>query len=286
MRKVCFFHAGCPDGFGAAWAVWQAWGDDARYQPIGHDEVIAAEQHVGDTVAFVDIAPPNPSMRELARAVDRLIVLDHHVSSRDRFTRDPRLAAELEAQGHEIHFDLTRSGAVLAWRHFHRAPVPRLLEYVQDQDLWNWKLPRSEEVNAAIGTYEREFGVWEDLAKRSAEDLASEGAPLVRAARIDVLRAAQTAHSVWIGDEQIEAVNATSNRSAIGHELSSRAVFGKPWGLVYRIRGDRVDGTLYSIGDVDVTEQAVALGGGGHRNAAGFSIPIERWLHEFLRSEA
>ena len=31
MKKLCFYHAGCPDGFGAAWAVRQAWGEDAWY---------------------------------------------------------------------------------------------------------------------------------------------------------------------------------------------------------------------------------------------------------------
>ena len=38
MERACIFHAGCPDGFGAAWAVWRAWGDGARYVPRGHDD--------------------------------------------------------------------------------------------------------------------------------------------------------------------------------------------------------------------------------------------------------
>ena len=39
MRKTCFYHAGCPDGFGAAYAVWRAWGDTGRYVGRGHDEL-------------------------------------------------------------------------------------------------------------------------------------------------------------------------------------------------------------------------------------------------------
>ena len=42
MRPVCFFHAGCPDGFGAAWAVWRAWGRRGRYLPRGHDDHLDA----------------------------------------------------------------------------------------------------------------------------------------------------------------------------------------------------------------------------------------------------
>jgi len=53
---------------------------------------------------------------------------------------------------------MQHSGAVLAWQYFMpNEPVPDLLRYVEDQDLWNWKLPHSDAVNAAIATY-RELG--------------------------------------------------------------------------------------------------------------------------------
>ena len=63
-----------------------------------------------------------------------------------------------------------------------------LLRYVEDQDLWNWKLPGSEEVNAAILSYPRRFDVWNELLERSVEDLAAEGAPIVRANQMEVER--------------------------------------------------------------------------------------------------
>ena len=63
MRRVCFFHAGCPDGFGAAWAVRQAWGDDATYMPRGHEDRLAAGEMRGAEVAFVDIVPTNEELR-------------------------------------------------------------------------------------------------------------------------------------------------------------------------------------------------------------------------------
>ena len=85
-----------------------------------------------------------------------------------------------------------------------------------------------------------------------------------------------------IGAERIEAVNSTTNRANVGHELALRKAFGPERGCVYRIVGDRVHATLYSVGDVDVAAVASSLGGGGHKNAAGFSVPLERWLHEFL----
>jgi hypothetical protein len=282
MRKVCLYHAGCPDGFGAAWAVWRAWGDDAEYRPIGHDEPLDVASFEGAEVVFVDIFTRTATLRALGDHADHVLVLDHHVTSRDRFHADPELENDLRAGGHRVHFDLSHSGAVLAWHHFHDGDVPTLLEYVEDQDLWNWKLPDSEAVNAALGSHPRTFETWDDLIARPIESLVAEGQPLVRQARIDVARAVKKAHPITVAGKRVEAVNSTAHRSAIGHALSERAAYGEPWGCVYRVSGSRVDATLYSIGELDVSTVAVSLGGGGHRNAAGFSVRLERWLAEFL----
>ena len=283
MQRLCYFHAGCPDGFGAAWAVWRAWGENARYVPRGHEDRLDARRHVGARVVFVDIAPSNDTLRQLADTALQVVVLDHHVTSRDRYERGPELRRQIDASDHLVRFDLDHSGAVLAWQHFHpdREP-PDLLRYVEDQDLWNWKLPHSEEVNAAIGSLPREFEVWDELDAGGIEPLIREGGPIVRAQRIEVERSLQGAHPVRLGADTAEAVNAGHHRSSIGHELAKRRAHGRPWGVVYRLTGSRVDVSIYSIGDLDVSRVAASHGGGGHRNAAGFSVPLKVWLDRFL----
>ncbi|MGI9591013.1 MAG: hypothetical protein ACR2P8_06565 [Myxococcota bacterium] len=283
MRRFCFFHAGCPDGFGAVWSVWRAWGDDGRYVARGHDDPLDGTRHEGDLVVFADIAPPNPALVDLAELAGKLVVLDHHVSARDRYRSHPEAENLVAAGDHTVHFDLDHSGAILAWNHFHPdEPPPDLLRYVEDQDLWSWKLPRSEEVNAAIGSYPHDFHVWEKLAARPIEQLADEGTPIVRANRMEVERALHNAHTVTIGKDRIEAVNARFQRAPIGHELAKRASYGKAWGIVYRVQGQRVDASIYSIGDLDVSKVAERFGGGGHRNASGFSIALDRWRDDFV----
>jgi len=283
VRQVCFYHAGCPDGFGAAWAVAQAWDGGGEFLPRGHDDGLRAAAYAGAFVVFVDIAPPPEAARALGETAARLVVLDHHVSARERFAADPTLENALAAQGHQVHFDLSHSGAILAWQHFHGdAAPPPLLRYVEDQDLWSWKLPGSEEVNAAIGSYPRRFEVWDALARRPVEELAAEGAPIVRAHRMEVERALQNAHPIALGTLRVEAVNARVQRSAIGHELAKRAAFGVPCGAVYRLTGERVDISLYSVGDFDVARLAARYGGGGHRNAGGFSVDLAAWMADFL----
>ncbi len=283
MRKVCIYHAGCPDGFGSAWAAWRAWGDEASYVARGHDDPLRPEQYEDAWVVFADIAPPLVEARPLADRVGHLVVLDHHVSALNQFEEDPRLLADLRGSGHEVRFDLGHSGAVLTWQHFHpEETLPPLLAYVQDQDLWNWALPDSREVNAAIGSYERSFEAWEAMATRPIEELVAEGRSLVRAQRIEVERSLHGAHPVSLGSLRVEAVNAREHRALIGHELAERARFGSPCGVVYRMTGTRVDVSVYSIGDFDVAEIAGRFGGGGHRNAAGFSVQLEAWLAKFV----
>ncbi len=234
-------------------------------------------------VAFVDIAPATDELRELAGVAEQVLVLDHHVTARDRLLSDSAFVNELESEGHLLHFDLGHSGAVLAWNHFHPdEPIPDLLRYVEDQDLWNWALPDSDAVNAAIASYPREFEVWDGLADEKIEALIKQGKPILRANRIEVERRLDHAKPLALGTRRIEAINASVNRAQLGHELSKRAQYGEQWGIVYRVEGTEVFATIYSIGDLDVSKIALEYGGGGHRNASGFRVSLERWLKDFV----
>ncbi len=283
MKRACIYHAGCPDGFGAAWSVWKSWDGDGDFVARGHEDRVKPEAFEDSLVAFVDIAPRNDELRDLAEFASRIVVLDHHVTARARYESDPSLGRELARDGHEILFDMSHSGAVLSWQYFNPdAAVPELLRYVEDQDLWAWALPDSDAVNAAIASYPRTFEAWSQLADRPIAELVAEGTPIVRANRVEVERIVRHAAPLAIGARRVESVNSATNRSAIGHALAERKAYGEQWGCVYRIDGDRVHATLYSIGDFDVSEIATGLDGGGHKNAAGFTVSLQDWVRDFV----
>ncbi|MFI5305659.1 MAG: phosphoesterase, partial [Nitrospiria bacterium] len=51
--------------------------------------------------------------------------------------------------------------AYLAWEFFYPAlPVPKMILYIQDKDLWKWKLPMSREVSAALHAESYDFRKW------------------------------------------------------------------------------------------------------------------------------
>ena len=234
-------------------------------------------------MTYVDITPSNDELRAVGEVAAEVVVLDHHISSRDRYQEDIGLVNAMEALGHRIIFDMDHSGAVLTWKHcFPSDPVPELLLYIQDRDLWQWRLPLSREVTAALDSYPRDYATWDGLAERPTQELAREGEPILRANRVEVERLLQNATPVEIDGQRMEAVNASNLRSSVGHELAKRSAHGVPIGCVYRSVGDRIYATLYSIGEFDVASLATGYGGGGHRNAAGFSVPMREWLEEFL----
>jgi len=215
MKRACIYHGGCPDGFGAAWATWRAWEGEGKFIARGHDDRVRGEDFEDSLVAFVDIAPDNDELRELVEHAAQVIILDHHVTSKKRFEADLALGNELTREGHVAHFDMGHSGAMLAWQYFMPdEPAPDLLRYVEDQDIWTWKLPGSEEVNAAIDSYPHDFEVWSAMARRPVEELEREGASIVRANRQAVERSLRRASTLAIGSRRIEAVNSANNRSA------------------------------------------------------------------------
>lgn len=65
--------------------------------------------------------------------------------------------------------------------------------------------------------------------------------------------------------------------SDVGHELSTQSgTFGLCWTLSQT--GLIAKCSLRSNGDYDVSTIAKVFGGGGHRNAAGFEVPIQTLL--------
>ena len=60
--------------------------------------------------------------------------------------------------------------------------------------------------------------------------------------------------------------------SEVGHELANKSEsFGMIW---YLGEENKAKVSLRSNGDYDVSAIAKCFGGGGHRNAAGFSVDI------------
>ena len=148
MKKYVLYHGNCPDGLGAALAAHMALGGKAECIPVNYGKPIPKIED-GAEVYIVDFSYPRADLVALA-ARTTLRVLDHHAT------------AEKDLDGLPFcTFDIARSGAVMAWQYFFRdKATPMFFRYLQDRDLWQFKLPQSREVSAALGSYPFDLKVW------------------------------------------------------------------------------------------------------------------------------
>lgn len=257
------YHADCADGFGAAWALWKKY-PDARYIPVKHGQP-PPQGLDGAHVMMVDFSYRREVIEQLAQSAASLLILDHHVTAQAALAGLPY-----------AYFDVKKSGAVLAWEWAHADPIPWLLQYVQDKDLWEWRLPHSREMNAALASYPFDFQVWEGLTQ---DVLEMEGRAILRRERSLIDKIVEESVLVEFEGETVPAVYSPVMTSQIGERLCQ----GFPFCLIWHERdGLRYFSLRSKPGTADVSALASRYGGGGHVNAAGFSRPIDSQASDIL----
>jgi len=94
MKKMCIYHGNCADGFGAAWVVRKALGDDVEFVPGVYGQ--EPPDVTGKDVVIVDFSYKYDVLRALAVAANSIIVLDHHKSAADDLVRFEQFHAGVE----------------------------------------------------------------------------------------------------------------------------------------------------------------------------------------------
>lgn len=275
-KPYVIYHSPCPDGFGAAYAAWRYFGDEARYIGLNYSDA-APELRAGADVYMLDFSFSAAIIEELATRHPKVVVVDHHKGSNVELQK-------VTAPNVEIVFDNDHSGAYLAWKYFHpEASMPVLIPYIEDGDLYTWKLYQSRQINEALRTYPMSFDVWHDLMTgESLGALAREGYGIRRYIESRMLSLCNDARAANIGGHIVPVVNAPYFlASELGNYLVNKYPKA-PFAATYRDRGDgRRDWSLRSLDDrLDVNAVAREIGiGGGHRNAAGMS---EQWHRQHV----
>lgn len=272
MKEVVLYHANCPDGFGAAYAAWTVLGDSATYLPVQYGQLPPGEAMTSDRLYILDFSYDRETILGLVGFNGRgVTIIDHHKTARTELEG-------LESPGLEVIFDLEKSGAVLAWEYFHpNEEIPDLLRYVQDRDLWRWKLPLSRQASAALGSLPKDFQVW-DFWKMALDSPGSEmaqrffqrGVAILDDHQIHVESLAAKAHWVEIAGYRVPVVNSPLFQSEIGEELCRLHPEAPFAAVFFCIDQEKEVWTLRSRGGFDVSQIATLFDGGGHVAASGF----------------
>jgi hypothetical protein len=269
------YHSGCPDGFGAAWVFHKKFGPQYKglsdhhfkFIPVKYGAEPPWEELKADStpIYIVDFSYSRGIIAEM-RTMALVTVIDHHKTAKE----------ELEGLPGVI-FDMTKSGCVLAWEFcFPDQPIPRMLEYIQDRDLWRFKLGNSRAVNAYIFAEDYDFGRWDKLSLHIESNIAfdmvvSHGEAMLRSQeKRNESIAAQAQLMCFHAMNDIPVVNCPlPGTSEVLHMLIKK--HSAPFAVGYCDRADwKRQWGLRGDGSVDVAAIAEHYGGGGHHDSAGF----------------
>lgn len=278
MKKtVILYHAesNCPDGFGAAYAAWKKFGDDATYVPLSRGDVPPYEAVEGADAYFLDFCYPQEIMDEFVKRADSLTMLDHHQGIENVIRTMPTFV-----------FDANRSGAGIAWDYFHPGvPRPKLIDYIEDDDIYRFALPDTRAfLTYIMTTFPFSFTQWDEIARKLDDEKEREGVLHTARSYLEYfykLAEMSIEKAKLVSFEGYEVYFANVHplknlKSYVGNELAKKhppfalVVSAHPLGYGVSIRS--------AGGGVDVAKIAQKYGGNGHRESAGFSVPADKPL--------
>jgi oligoribonuclease NrnB/cAMP/cGMP phosphodiesterase (DHH superfamily) len=233
-------------------------------KPVPFDKITK-----GASVWIVDFSISPEDMKKLLDITPNVTWIDHHKSAIERYK---------DWDGPEIKGirEIGKSGCLLTWEYLHHtAPAPDWVAFVDDYDIWAFKYG-DDTRNFYFGVMTEDVRpgpdcIWERLwdEEEYAYDIVNAG----RAIRkfISNMYNDQLDHAYGITyDGLMCLVLNTPNRGSgvFGDMINSYDMC-----MSYFWNGKQWQIGLYSIrDDVDCSKQAMKLGGGGHKGAAGAHV--------------
>jgi len=277
---VLITHKNCMDGTGAALAVIKYCDDRGLQRPI-----IMPMQY-GDKLDMALLADHNILMTDFSFDRDTLVKLEY--VSHNLFIIDHHSSAEKELDGLDYcYFDMDHSGASLTWLLLHNE-VPELIAYIEDRDLWNWKLAKSKEVSAAlnlIGT--EEYDKLLTCVSQQAtcvSQLMQKGQAIVeyQEGKVDSVKKKLIKNEIRLVEFEGYLVPMFNNShliSEVGNMMSKE----HPFSIQYFITMDEIVFSFRSNNDIDLTTLTIPK---GHPNAAGRGFKLNDIdLNKILNAE-
>ena len=271
MDPLIIYHGNCPDGNGAAMVAYKYFGEGAEYRPAIYGDLPPSDDEIlNRRVYLIDFSFPRKEIERMYKITgEKLTVIDHHQTAQ----------ADLEGLGYTV-FNMNHCGAYLAWEFFFPTlPVPKMIHYIQDKDLWKWNLPVSREVSAALHAEGFDFRKWLFILEnwdREESHLIANGKAILKVVNEFVNAMVNTAEMIELDGIKTLAVNASVLHS---EALSELLKIKPPMGVGWVWEGNRqvYQVSLRSTGDFDVSKIAKKYGGGGHKNSAGFICAELPW---------
>lgn len=310
---LVIYHHPCLDGIAAAWVVWKFFAGAVELYPSAYGKEPPLELIRDRQVYIVDFSYKAPVMKRIIDLAKRTIVLDHHKTAKNDLAeisggvpvvienfkeRDEYWAQHRTENGTEIFyikFDMNESGASLAWKYFFpNEPLPRALEVIKQGDIYQFTEDKDYIITLKgwMMRYPLTVESIDEIVNKLklGINIYDEAVAIKRAYDRQVEEIVDTAFPIQIDEFEVPCANCPGfMASAVAGKLSARAAIEgtsdyagiKPaFGISYfQVNANQFQFSLRSSDkQEDVSEIAKRFGGGGHRNAAGFTIASDKIL--------
>lgn len=287
---LVFYHANCADGFTARCIAQLNCGTaNVSYTPIQYEGPQMSDAiKPRDQVTYLDYTPPADILQHLIADMNcRVLVIDHHATAQ-------RIHEEKLVPWESV-FDVTKSGAGLAWEYFFPdQPMPLHVRLVQSRDLgYAWAPEHIGSLFAdqllsyhafIMRCLPRTFEAWKEYFWDADAIVAAQkiGIDLVAQDRAMIEAAAPLSFSLNLDGYTVpafigfpyslvsEGLNYLLNRYPEAPFAANVYPDTKTGRMIYSLRG----ANRAHVGEVarrlDPPRDGYT-GGGGHPNAAGFS---------------
>ncbi|CAA7013856.1 unnamed protein product [Microthlaspi erraticum] len=320
QKKVAvLYHYPCHDGVFAALAahlylsaksIPSLFFPNTVYSPITINQLPLQEiSHL----YLLDFTGPPGFVHQVSPKLEHVVILDHHKTAIET------LGDDVSSNVTKV-LDVERSGATIAYDYFTQKLIEeeeescssrevmndfkrmrRVFEYIEDADIWKWKLPESKAFHSGIldlgieYDYNKNQSLFEELLSLDHESVINRGRESLCRKRKLIQEALEKSYEIVLGGEEefgrCLAVNGdeiAELRSELGNQLAEKSKNLKLRGVgavVYRVPEledeTKVKISLRSVGEEeDTTVVSQRFGGGGHRNASSFllsSVEFEQW---------
>lgn len=290
MKPLVIYHGNCADGFSAAWCFH-------HYRKDGYDFHAGVygkppPDVTGRIVYLVDFSYKKGVVQEMCEQAELVVLIDHHKTAIDDLVALTDTGPAVAKDNFAWYVDTDRSGAMLAWDYLFNIDLrtnntiiptdpkykepPLLLEYIQDRDLWKFKMQRSREISAAVFSYEYTFEQWDKLMLgTSLVSMWAAGEAIERKHRKDIKELLNVCmYYDWIAGYHIPMANMPYTMASDAcHILATEWKDGSMFAATYYdTKTHRVFSLRSTPEGMDVAKIAERFGGGGHEHASGFKI--------------
>jgi oligoribonuclease NrnB/cAMP/cGMP phosphodiesterase (DHH superfamily) len=268
---VCLYHANCTDGSASAAVIKHKY-PKARCHPVSHGDSLDVDV-TGKKVFIVDFSYPAQMLEALKSKAKEVHWYDHHVTS-----------LPIQKQVGWGVINLQESGASLTWKQeYPDRPLPKILSYVRDKDLYEWKLPDSRAISMTLANqpdiHNPGGALWRKLIDRLSDrqwkQMVKTGERALAEQRVRIVKGTQNGFELEFHGHRAFAVNWSLEASDIGEYVYTEMQY--PLVILFYYNGESWTFSLRSP-SIDVSKLALEHGGGGHPGAAGFRTEDIGWF--------